>query len=58
MKMGTIASPWRYDVAASSPLQLAILRYSAIEHDTSWIARYVGVVPSTAAILNLEKWKR
>jgi hypothetical protein len=42
MKMGTIASPWRYGAAASSALQLAILRYFAIEHDASWIPRYVG----------------
>jgi hypothetical protein len=30
MKMGNIASPWRYDEAARHPLQQAILRRPAI----------------------------
>jgi len=35
MKMGTIVSPWRYDVAADDALQSARLRCSTILHDAS-----------------------
>ena len=35
MKMGTIASPWRYDAAAGDALQSARLRCSTIPHYAS-----------------------
>lgn len=37
MKMGTTASPWRYDAAARRAPKLASLRCSVIEHYASWI---------------------
>jgi hypothetical protein len=44
MKMGTIASPWRYDASPRDALQLADLRCSAIQRDASWKPQYCGVV--------------
>src|SRR5260221_12229663 len=38
MKMGTIASPWRYDVAAAQAIQPEQRRRSAILRYTSWAA--------------------
>jgi hypothetical protein len=38
MKMGTIASPWRYDAAARPALQSANLRRPAILHYALWTA--------------------
>jgi hypothetical protein len=38
MKMGTIASPWRYDAAARHALQSANLRRPAILRYDSWAA--------------------
>jgi hypothetical protein len=35
MKMGTIASPWRYDAAIRHALKWASLRCSAIQHYAS-----------------------
>jgi hypothetical protein len=43
MKMGTIASPWRYDAAARHALELASLRCSAIQDYAFWIP-YCGLV--------------
>jgi hypothetical protein len=44
MKMGTIASPWRYDAAIRHALKLPSLRCSATQHYTLWIPRYCRVV--------------
>jgi len=54
MKMGTIASPWRYDAIAGDTLQLASLGCSAIQHYASWIPILLGgsVNPSIAEILS------
>jgi len=35
MKMGTIASPWRYDAVAEPTLQSVIVRWPAISHYAS-----------------------
>src|SRR3982074_1135011 len=40
MKMGTIASRWRYDVEALCALQSASLRHAAILHSASRASRY------------------
>jgi len=45
MKMGTTASPWRYDAAARHALQSANLRRPAILQYASWSA----VVPISQA---------
>jgi len=37
MKMGNIASRWRYDAAIRHALQLAKLRRPSIQHSTSYI---------------------
>jgi len=42
MKMGTIASLWRYDAIPGDTLQLAGLGCSAIQHYASWIPDIVG----------------
>jgi hypothetical protein len=42
MKMGTIASPWRYDAAARIALQFASLRCFAIHFYAFWIFPGVG----------------
>src|SRR5262249_10404734 len=46
MKMGTTASPWRYDAAARHALQSVNLRRPAILHYASWppYLRYRRVV--------------
>ena len=36
MKMGTIRSPWRYDVDAYRPLQSARVRLAAMLYEVSW----------------------
>ena len=38
MKMGTIASPWRYDVAAAEAIRPDNLRRTAILRYASWAA--------------------
>ncbi len=50
MKMGTIASPWRYDAIAGDTLQLASLGCSAIQHYASWIPIWVVRFSSIAEI--------
>jgi hypothetical protein len=34
MKIGTTASPWRYDAAAGDAIPTIILRFPASSHDT------------------------
>jgi len=41
MKMGTTASPWRYDAAARHALQSAKLRLPATLHYASWAAAFM-----------------
>jgi hypothetical protein len=38
MKMGTIASPWRYDAAAADAIRPDNQRRNAILHCSSWTA--------------------
>jgi hypothetical protein len=55
MKMGNIASPWRYDVAAAQAIQPDNQQRTAILRYTSWAAVFPisRVVPSIAAIRSI-----
>jgi len=51
MKMGTIASPWRYDAIADYALQPTNLRWPAIFRYVSWAAVFpISGCPSIATL--------
>jgi len=47
MKMGTIASLWRYDAAAAQAIRRDNLRRTAILRYTSWAAGHFRSIPAS-----------
>jgi hypothetical protein len=52
MKMGTIASPWRYDAAAAQAIGPDNLRWTAILRYAPWAAFAGGLVTIAALSIN------